>query len=487
MGGIRIEGSSGNVADATSAGNLKVQLPTTAAQVGSVRLMSENDDGSILGTPQLRAPETGVDYRLRVGSDTLLDSHYFTEDYLHINKHNVWTSGSAVNANSGYVRLNSSGQTNANAYAMIHTLHHFQMVNGNGPMYVETAFRMDAAIVTGVNFEWGMASRNYSTASTPDGVFFRLTTAGLVGVISYSGSQTTTGVMLSTLASGVTYTTGIIIGNRQVEFYVNDVMYVEPLAFNTAMPLKVTTAAWFAKFYHGSSGSTGAAGSIGLIGGYAIYQNDIVVPYQMPVLASIMGNGMYMMQGSQGANQNFSVSTAPPSITLTANSGPGLGKLFNSFIYPSAITVAESDYPIVAYIPNPTGISDTLPPKNFVCTGVEVGDLVVTSAVSGGPLVAQWFVGFKCTSSTLNVTESTQWGGGTSIVRTPRMIPMRCQTIPASASAGTVIGGFRLDLSSSPLLIGPQDYLHVVVRFPAGTSITSSSMRQTISLLGYHL
>jgi hypothetical protein len=64
---------------------------------------------------------------------------------------------------------------------------------------------------------------------------------------------------------------------------------------------------------------------------------------------------------------------------------------------------------------------------------------------------------------------------------------MRCQTIPASASAGTVIGGFRLDLSSSPLLIGPQDYLHVVVRFPAGTSITSSSMRQTISLLGYHL
>ena len=73
MGGIRIEGSSGNVADATSAGNLKVALPTTAAQVGSVRMMSENDDGSITGSPQLKSPETSIDYRMRVGVDSILD------------------------------------------------------------------------------------------------------------------------------------------------------------------------------------------------------------------------------------------------------------------------------------------------------------------------------------------------------------------------------------------------------------------------------
>ena len=51
--------------------NVKVALPNTPAQVGSVRLMSENDSGTVTGTPYLRSPETSSDYRLRVGVDTL--------------------------------------------------------------------------------------------------------------------------------------------------------------------------------------------------------------------------------------------------------------------------------------------------------------------------------------------------------------------------------------------------------------------------------
>mgnify|MGYP003337529955 CR=1 FL=1 len=124
MGGIRIEGTSSNVADVTSNNNLKVQLPTTAAQVGSVRLMSENDDGSVTGTVQLKSPETSIDYRLRVGTDTLLDHQANWGSTLSASKFNINTSQWQVGwgQNYGYaMRLNVTSNTGAGAYACVQT------------------------------------------------------------------------------------------------------------------------------------------------------------------------------------------------------------------------------------------------------------------------------------------------------------------------------------------------------------------------------
>ena len=55
-------------------GNVKVALTNTTAYVGKMRMMSENDSGTVrtIAGALLKSPETSLDYRLRTGSDVVL-------------------------------------------------------------------------------------------------------------------------------------------------------------------------------------------------------------------------------------------------------------------------------------------------------------------------------------------------------------------------------------------------------------------------------
>ena len=61
-------GNGGVAAEVTASRQLKAILPdgSTPADVGAVRLFSENDPGAITGAPYLYSPETDKDFRLRV-------------------------------------------------------------------------------------------------------------------------------------------------------------------------------------------------------------------------------------------------------------------------------------------------------------------------------------------------------------------------------------------------------------------------------------
>ncbi|MFN7611026.1 MAG: hypothetical protein ACK5QX_08840, partial [bacterium] len=69
---MNVRGQSGIQADVDASGRALVRLPdaTTPADVGGVRLFSENDAGDVTGEAYLYSPETDEDYRLRVAQDT---------------------------------------------------------------------------------------------------------------------------------------------------------------------------------------------------------------------------------------------------------------------------------------------------------------------------------------------------------------------------------------------------------------------------------
>jgi hypothetical protein len=481
MGGIRIEGTSSNVADVTSNNNLKVALPTAAAQVGSVRLMSECDAGTITGTPTLRSPETTIDYRLRVGMDTMLDYHYFQETQFAINKFRFQASTAQAASTGGYLTLNSNSSLNY-SWIYIDTINVFQAYSGNAPLYCETYVRIDESVNSFATFEFGLSGLR--DASGPydalDGAFFRLTSSGLIGVVKVNTVQTTTAVMLGSLTLGQNYQCGIVFGNKEVQFFVDDIMYVVPLTTGLAFPVNIPGVRWFGR-YHQSA--TGTSVSKLKIGGYNIQQGDISPMYTPAVLAALSGGSMYIQQGNSGgpaANYTVGASAAPPTATLTANTAPAYNNLQAYWTYPSALSVGEAEYPIIAFSPADAAASTAS--RNFICVGIDVGDITITSAVTGGALVMQWFCAFRSSGSALNTTESS---GYTNSTRGPRSIPMRSQVIPASATAGTTISGFRYDLSASPLVIAPDDFLHVYIRIHAGTNITASGIRQTCAILGY--
>lgn len=478
MGGIRIEGTSSNVADVTANNNLKVALPTTAAQVGSVRLMSENDDGSILGTPQLRSPETTIDYRLRVGVDTLLDSHYFQDQTFPNNKFRLAFQTSAVTSTAGYFVMNSNNTNIANTYVYMDTIHVFQAPAGNAPLYCETSFRISEIVNAYAEFNFGFSGQRdtFTTFTALDGAFFRLNSNGLYGVIKSNGTETLTGVLFSP-SLNTTYQCCVVFGNKEVQFFVNDIMYCVPLTSGAAMPINIPGVRWFANF---RQTGTGAASSRCYISNYNVFQGDVNVTYHPSVLAQIQGGGMYKL--STGTEQNYSISTVPSTATFTANTAPNINALFAYWVWPSSLTAGENDYPVIGW--SPVDASNLQPHKSFVCTGIDIGDISILGAITGGPLILQWFVSFRCTGSSLATSEASL--GWNASARSPRSIPMKTQVIAASAAAGTVIPGFRFDLSSSNLLINPDDYLHVYVRL-LGTNITIGTMRQTASVLGYYV
>lgn len=482
MGGIRIEGTSSNVADVTANNNLKVALPTTAAQVGSVRMMSECDPGTVLGTPILRSPETTIDYRLRVGMDTMLDYHYFQEAQFFNNKFRFAAQTATASSTGGYLTLNASSSVSGGIYAYIDTINVFQAYSGNAPLYGETTIRIDETVNIYAVFEFGLAGlRDVSGPYTVnDGAFFRLTSTGLIGVVKLNTVETTTGVMLSSLTLGQNYQCCVVFGNKEIQFFVDDIMYVVPLTTGAGFPVNIPGVRWFGRFFQNNVPSSASRLRIA---GYNIQQGDMLPMHPPAVLAALSGGSMYAQQGQTGTAANYSVgaSSAPSTATFTANTAPGYNNQQVYWAYPSSLpAVGEAEYPIIAF--SPTDATTTQPHRNYICTAIDVGDITVSSAVTGGPLVLQWFCAFRSSGSGLNQTESS---GYVNSNRSPRSIPMRTQVIPASATAGTTIAGFRFDLSASPLVVAPDDWLHVYVRFHAGTAITVSGLRQTCAILGY--
>ena len=189
MGGIRIEGTSSNVADVTSNNNLKVQLPTAVSQMGGVRMFSENDDGAITGTANVKSPETSSDYRLRVGVDQVIDSQDWTiYNYTNVRKFKHYATTLAL-MSPGSQGLSFGGVTSSGNTG-IYGLRKFGMLGNSADLFFEQSFRLTTALDANCTLEFGVSGRTSSTSVS--GIYFRVTSAGVFGVVG----STVTSVML---------------------------------------------------------------------------------------------------------------------------------------------------------------------------------------------------------------------------------------------------------------------------------------------------
>ena len=210
-----IRGSvSGNGAEVTTDNRVKVELETNAAdnhtQVGCVRSFSENDTGSILGTPDLKSAEVDEEFRQRSASDMLYDEECFNYTAQNTGKFyysgstmaNAWVVGS-MNTNSGNITTTTTGTT-FGSYA-------FFPILGTQTLSADIEGGFSASPQANTIIDFGFFLRNTSNPYNPtDGVYFRLTSAGLQGVANYNGTETNTGVFETSFGSGTpwTYTPG---------------------------------------------------------------------------------------------------------------------------------------------------------------------------------------------------------------------------------------------------------------------------------------
>jgi hypothetical protein len=455
------------------------------ASVGASRMFSENDAGSITGTATLLSPETTNDFRLRTVNDTILDDEVFCYGNQNTGKHSYAASTMTMALVGNALVTNNGNITTLNTATFFRTQQYFELCGSQSATTVVFEAAFSAALTTNTTIDFGMFLQSGTAPYAPtDGVYFRLTAAGFEGVINFNGVEFSTALALGSPPYNINQVYGykIVINTDKVQFWVNNVLCGTlltqvangaPFASQT-LPLQIRHAI----------GATAAGAALSMrVFSYSIQVNDqINLPYQH--IASMRGNSAQIQQGgTTGGQLNFFFAGSEPTAgTLTSNTSPAVNNLGGLFLLPTGITPAASDYPLFAW-QNPIG-TVAVPGKVFVCTGVIIGELSVTTALTGGPLLFQWAIGYGSTAASLATGESTTFtaGGTTKIAR---KIPLGAQSLPAAAAVGTLSPGFQRDFDSAPLPVNPGEFLHIILRIPAGTATTNGAPRGSVAVLGY--
>jgi len=468
MAGIRIEGNtSGTVAEVTTSNELKVALSTTDANSGKVRMMSENDAGDARGVPYLASPETDDDSRLRVASEAIFDTETMNYTAQNTGKHIYRNTTMAFAWSAAGLTTNSGNITTTTTGASFATYAEFPFI-GSTLMYCEIQASFTALPTTNTTVDFGLqriATTNPFAAT--DGVYFRLSSDGLKGVINYNGTET------QTTAFGLTYTPNqkyqfiITAHEREVEFWINGVLYaIVDTPVGQGQPF-MSSSLPFAVRHAIAGGAAGAALSFVL--------NDYCVSIGGPNIsqtASIMGQRMYgsyqgLSGGTMGSLATYPNSTnptaaAPSNTALTANLPAGLG---GQGAVTAAVAAATDgiwgSYQVRAGTANVQGC-------RLVLRGVYIDLVNLGAAVATTATTIQFSLAFGHTAVSLATAEAAT-------AKAARRIPLGIATWAIGAAIGAQPQGGRIsvDLGDAPIFVNPGEFVALVGKFLAGSATAS--------------
>jgi len=475
MAGFRIEGNtSGNVAEVNASNELKVVLPVTqGATTPSVAMLTENDAGTATGSRAFGAPETDDDSRFRIAHESIFDCETFNYTAQSTGKHiyrnttmaNSWTAA-GLTTNSANITTTTTGTSFA-TYAEFPIL-------GASQLYCEIEGSFTAQPTTNTIVDFGLPRLATTNPFAPtDGVYFRLTSAGVFGVINSNGTETTTSPFSFVYENSEKHQFIIAMHERQVEFWIDGVLYgtiTTPIGLgqpcmSASLPFGVR---------HAITG--GAAG-----GALSFILNDYTVSVggpQLAVTASIMGQRIYgsyqgLSGGTMGSLATYPNSTnptaaAPSNTALTANLPGGLG---GQGVVTAAVAAATDgiwgSYQVPAGTANVQG-------RRLVLRGVKI-DLVNTgAAVATTATTLQFSLAFGHTAVSLATTEAAT-------TKAPRRVTLGYATWPVGAAigAGPQSGPIVVDLGDAPIFVNPGEFVALVGKFLVGTATAS----QTISFV----
>lgn len=466
-----------NEADVTSNNQLKVStetdVVTKAEFVGATKIFSENDPGSVTGEMYLKSPETSSDYRLRVGSDSIWDNETFNYAAQNSSKHNYTSTTLTMTYGAGALTTNGGSGVAINTGAFLRTYRYFPIL-GTAATYVDFDIAIADAIATNTEVYYGLYTPGGTIAAPTDGVYFKITSAGIFGCTNNAGSETTTLLNLE-MNINQTYRITICLSHDSVEFWIEDVLYgtiLTPLGLG--MPCLARSLP--VCIQHRILGT--AAGTIFRTKcfNYNVTIGDIDNNRLWHTVMVGMGGSSVQGQSghTQGQTSNNVNITAPASATL-ANATAGYTTLGGQFQF-AAVAGAETDYALFAYLnPIPTNL---ISGKNLIIRGIWIDTFNMGAAVATTPTLLQWTLGVGATAITLLTAEVTS-------ARATRRLNLGTQVL----AVGTPVGGQadrRIDVNlDAPINIEPGTYLHVILKMPVGTATGSQIIRGIVGINGY--
>jgi hypothetical protein len=462
----------GNGAEVTATGQAKVILPTgdVAADVAAARLFSENDAGDSLGTPKLVSPETDFDYRLRVATEALFDSETFNYTAQNTGKHAYRNTTMTLGWTAAGLTSNSGNITTTTTGAQFVTYAEFPLI-GASALYCEIEGSFTALPTTNTIVDFGLPRMATANPFAPtDGIYFRLTAAGLFGVINSNGTETTTSVFDFTYVVNRKYQFIIAAHEREVEFWIDGVLKAS-LTTPVGQGQPCMSASLPFGFRHAIVG--GAAGAA-----LSFVLNDYTVSIggtNISNIASTLGNRLYgsyqgLSGGTMGSLATYPNSTnptaaAPSNTALTANLPAGLGG--QGVVTAAAAAVADGiwgSYQVPAGTANVQG-------RRLVIRGVKIDAVNTGAAVATTATTLQFSLAAGHTTVSLATAEAAA-------AKAPRRVPLGFMTWPVGAAIGQGPQGgpITLDLGDAPIFVNPGEFVALVGKFIVGTATASQTI-----------
>lgn len=472
------EAASGYITKVTSAGRLKVDLETdavaNAAQVGCARLLSECDPGAVTGAPLLLSPETSLDYRLRVGTDTLLFTDTFNATAQNTALWSyVFATLTAAQPGAGTVNFSTVQGTAAGHGAVMRT-HQFFPVVGTAPLAVEFTFgQFIAPLIAGEVWLCGLGFPASASAEAVDGVFIRLTSAGVACELRYNGVTNSSGILqtLDALPIGELHKLALIIGETSVQLWHNDVLIGEvdkPAAngqpfMGGSLPL----------FMHKANTSSVTNTNQIRVSDVTVSLMDIQSCKPWAHQLATMGQMAY--QGQDGGTMG-STSLCPNATAATTVTGGALSQtvaIATGLGGQAGIQAAAAGVDgCVTAFQNPVGgINQT--PRNLIITGIRIDAVNIGAAVATTASVLQWSLAFGATGGTIPSLAQAETGSFvTATAKAWRRIALGLQ----SWAVGAVIGAPAEQITvqfDSPIVVAPGQWVAAVAKFVVGTATAS--------------
>lgn len=441
------------------------------AGVGAVRMFSENDAGTVTGTPLLYSPETSTDYRLRIGMDTILYDHTPSEtspDTTRLKLLGTFGATMTTTMASGFVALNASAAATASGNYVAWSTSRVFRIRGASQLYVEVEINFSGTPIVNQIVEFGLYQPVVGTQPA-DGVWWQVDSSGIKGVVNYNGTITQTGV-IGTITPNQNYHFTIAVSDSEIQWWRDDVLLVEtqiPIGqaapcLTDSLPLTVMQR---------NSGIVSASGqAITKFGNLVVTAGDL--NYTKPFASQMAGMGHMAYQAQAGATMgttaSFANATAATTVTGAALSqtvtlATGLGGQIG-------ITAAVPGIDGLVFIyTNPAG-STTQPPRNLTITGIKISSVNIGAAVATTPTTVSWSLAFGAATANLAVAEAVALTAATA--KSFRRVPLGIQSWIVGAAAGATVPDVYMPFSS-PIVVFPGEMVAVVAKFIQGTATAS--------------
>lgn len=431
----------------------------------AVEQASVDEPGAVRKVRRLKA---SLNRRLTVGMDTPTMEENFIAAAQNTGRwRNGVTNFTFSFATPGFVVFNASSIVTAGAAQYYQSYQH-TVLGGQSPVTVDIPFMITAAPPADWQAQAGLAGVTTTPFTFTDGVYFRLSSAGLYLVLNYAGTETVSGALLDAadITPNTVFTARLVIGSERTELWVNDpngslgtpdasaFAYIGALDTPPVNPYPCAQLSqpFSARLYH--SATAGAAVQFRL-GGPTITEGD--VGQNRSWERSLARQGLI---GAQGQNGHTMGSTALYTNSLaagagaaltntTAAAGVGLGGQFS--VQPTL--AAGTDGILDSYLnPIPT---NAIQGRTLMIDGVRIQG-IVTTAFTGGPVLYAYSLAFGHTALSMATAEAIA-------AKAPRRIPLGFETYPVTSPVGTLGQSVYVPFKNA-IPINPGEYVAICAK-----------------------